>query len=205
MQLPLATLITDRLAQLGINSHALAARLGYVNTNKGSRRIQALMTGQVAGQDERLSRLSIALDLPSAEVEYAVQATRDAVERCRREVLDAAEIRYRTSFVPHAVILTERRVPSQIAFCAFTQGERALHIDFDLQRPRASYAHQAKKEIDRRIDRSDREIAFFGPVRGFVVNYAWFRAVRFDIDGRALELLSSAVRIGESEVRFGKC
>ena len=198
MSLPLATLITDRLIQLGINTHGLAARLGYANTNKGARRLTSLMNGQLAGHDQILSRLATALELPSTEVAHAVLTTRVRLEQNLRRAEEVAERDYRARFVPHAVILTERHLPAQIAFCAFTRGERALHVDLELSQPRASYVRQAMAEIDCRTDRRRREIAFFGPVRGFAVNYAWCRAVRFDLDGRALELLPSAVRIGTS-------
>lgn len=198
MPLPLETLITDRLSQLGINTHGLAARLGYVNTNKGARRLTSLMDGQLAGHDQILSGLASALGVPSTEVAHAVRTTCEMLEQNSRRAVVAAERDYRARFVPHAVILTERHTPAQIAFCAFTRGERALHVDLDLSRPRASYARQAMAEINRRTDHRRREIAFFGPVRRFAVNYAWCRAVRFDLDGRALEFLPRSVRIGTS-------
>ena len=198
MSLPLATLITDRLSQLGINTHGLAARLGYVNTNKGVRRLTSLMDGQLAGHDQILSGLASALGVPSTEVAHAVRTTCEMLEQNSRRAVEAAEKTYRARFVPHAVILTERHIPAQIALCAFTRGERALHVDLDLSQPQVSYVRQTMAEINRRTDHSRREIAFFGPVRQFAVNYAWCRAVRFDLDGRALEFLPSAVRIGTS-------
>ncbi len=198
MPTPLAIVIADRLVQLGINTHELAARLGYANTNKGSRRLLSLMEGQLAGQDELLSKLAVALDMPSGEIAASVQATRDMLEQHRRDAKDAEDRRYRTSFVPHAVILTERHVPSQIAICAFTKGEGSLHIDLDISRPQASYARQAMTEINRRTGYGQQEITFWGAAQGFTVNYAWCRAVRFDLNGRALEFLPSAVRIGMS-------
>ena len=198
MPLPLATLITDRLARLGLNTHALAARLGYVNTNKGHRRLASMMEGRLAGQAELLSRLAAALHVSPEEVTDAVRATAVAKEQGRREAEATEERRYRTSFVPHAVIVTERQVPSQITLCAVTRGEAALRITLDTTRPRASFACQTLTELNHRTEGGRREIVFFGAARGFIVNYDWCRAVRFDVDGRGLELLSRAIRVGES-------
>ena len=198
MQTPLAKLVTDRLAQLGINRHDLAARLGYANTNKGSRRLLRLMEGQLARQEELLSKLAVALDMPSEEIAAAIQATRDILEQNRREAKDAEDRRYRASFVPHAVILAERHVPSQIAICASTKGEGLLRIDLDISRPQASYVRQAITEINRRTGFGQQEITFWGAAKGFAATCAWCRAVRFDLNGRALELLPGAVRIGMS-------
>ena len=198
MPTPLATLITDRLIQLGINTHELAARLGYANTNKGSRRLLSLLDGQLAGRDELLSKLAVALDMPVGEITAEVQATRDMLEQDRREELDVAERLYRASFVPHAVVLTERHVPSQIALCAMTRGERSLYIDLDRSQPRASYARQAFAELNRRTEGGRREIPFFGAARGFAINYPRCRTVHFDINCRFLSVSSDPVRIGAS-------
>ena len=198
MPTPLAIVIADRLVQLGINTHELAARLGYANTNKGRRRLLSLMEGQLAGQDELLSKLAVALDMPSGEIAASVQATRDMLEQDRRNAKDAEDRRFRTSFIPHAVILAERHVPSQIAICAFTKGEGLLRIDLDISRPQASYVRQAITEINRRTGFGQQEITFWGAAKGFAVNYAWCRAVRFDLNGRALAVLPGAVRIGMS-------
>lgn len=185
--LPLATLIVGRLAELGINTHGLAARLGYVNTNKGSRRLQRLMEGGVAGQDELLSRLAAALEVSPEEIASAIRANEAAREQA-----------YRASFVPHAVIVTERRVPSQITFCAMTRGETALRIALDTTRSKATYARQALIEMNHRTESGRREIPFFGRAEGLVVYYDWCRAVRYDLDGRALELLRKAAKVGVS-------
>ena len=102
---------------------------------------------------------------------------------------------YRASFVPHAVILTERTVPSQITFCALTRGESALQIALGTARSRGSYPRQALAMINQRTDGQRLAIPFFGSVLGFAVNYY---AVRFDLDCRALQLLPRAVQTGST-------
>ena len=156
------------------------------------------MEGQLARQDELLSKLAVALDMPSGKIAASVLATREMLEQDRRDAKDAEDRRFRTSFIPHAVILAERHVPSQIAICAFTKGEGLLRIDLDISRPQASYVRQAITEINRRTGFGQQETTFWGAAKGLAVNYAWCRAVRFDLNGRALELLPGAVRIGTS-------
>ena len=43
---------------------------------------------------------------------------------------------------------------------------------------------------------------FFGAPTGFVINYDPDRAVRYDLEGRALEILRGAVKLGETS---GEC
>lgn len=185
MPTPLAALLAERLAQLGINAHELAARLGYTNTNKGSRRLQSLMAGNLTERVEILSRLPAVLGIDPEEIAGALRAMEAAKQRDLR-----------LSFVPHAVIVTERTVPSQITFCALTRGVAALLVSLDVAKPKASYVRQALTKIDRRTEGGRKDLPFFGSVQGFVVNYEWGRAIRFDRFGRALELMPRAARIG---------
>ena len=187
MQTPLASLVRERMAHLGLTMPAVAARLGYTNTNKGSRRLQSMMAGDIAAHRDILSRLAEALEISDESIAEAVRASAALKEQA-----------YRANFVPHAIIVTERTIPSQITFCALTRGEAALRFTLDTTRPRTSYCRQAGNEIDRRTDHRRCEIPFFGRVLGFVVSYDPCRAVRFDLDGRALGILSRSPQVGQS-------
>ena len=141
-KLPLAELIQSRLRQLGLTPQELGFRLGYSNPAKAAGRVYAICEGYLDNRKSRaaLVRLADALELPADEVAHVIELTRYSLaeqkrianEQLRREV-HAKEVAWRAEFKPHAVILTERRIASQITFCALAGGpETLLIIPFDL-------------------------------------------------------------------------
>jgi hypothetical protein len=128
-------------------------------------------------------------------------------EEQRRRAAEVAEAEWRDRFRPHAVILTELRVPSQITFCGLTGGaERWLVIPFDLSKPPISYIRQALEALPEkaRMERDGkRSVPFFGEVLGIIINYSPDRAVRCDIVGTPLEILSRAYRPGQIRLSLG--
>jgi len=103
----------------------------------------------------------------------------------------------RGTFKPHAVILTERTVPEPIFVAAFMGVDRLLRIDFDLSLPRASFVRQALDGISGKLG-TDGKVPSFGFPVGFVINYAPNRAIRFNVQGRAQELLPRAYCAGSA-------
>src|ERR1700710_1291059 len=120
---PLAGLIQDRMQELGLTDEALGRRLGYLNPAKAAGRVHALCNGQPFSAKSRFAlwRLPEALELPTDVVMQAIADTerlfaereREAEEQ-RRLASEAEEAAWRASFRPHAVIQTERTVPTQI-------------------------------------------------------------------------------------------
>ena len=94
-------------------------------------------------------------------------------------------------FRPHAIIATERTVPSPIFAAALVGVEKILRIDFDTSRPEETYLDQVMAKMP------DHTIAFGRPV-GVTINYAPDRAIRYDLKGKAIEELSEAVRVGRA-------
>ena len=101
---------------------------------------------------------------------------------------------------PRAYVLTERRVPEPIFVAAFLGTDRLLRIEFAVGSSRESYVRQALEAIPPMLDRRQ-EIPAFGRPVGFVVNYMPRRAIRFDLEGRALELLPRAYWPGSADLR----
>src|SRR4051794_28011046 len=192
---PIAGLISSRLAELGMTKHQLAIQLGYRNLNKALRRLRGLMAGDLDGGEELVARLPDALQLPPCAVNRAIQATRHQQERDRIEADEERERAWREAFTPHAIILTERTVPSQITICAFTKGDRLRCIEIDHTRPRSTFARQALRTMNQRLTKYGGQLPFYGAPIGLVVNYEPGRAVRFRLDGLAVELLPTAFRI----------
>jgi len=213
---PLADLIHARMTDLGLDRQSLGFRLGYQNPLKAAGRVFALCEGHLKSRKSRcaLDRLPDALEVPPEVVRRAVAATEQILsdmeiqaEERRRRAAEKAEGEWRSRFRPHAVIQTERTVPSQIIFCGLTGGaERWLVIPFDLSKPPISYIKQALEALPERTHvRGDgkRSVQFFGEVLGLVINYSPDEALRCDLEGRPLEVLSKAYRPGEVRLSLG--
>jgi len=79
-------------------------------------------------------------------------------------------------------------------------------IRFGLSKPPITFIQQVLEALPRRapLGRNDeRGVMFFGRVLCFVVNYSPDEAVRCDLDGRPLEVLTKAYRPGEVIVHLG--
>jgi hypothetical protein len=204
------------MAELRLDRQTLGLRLGYQNPLKAAGRVYALCEGNLRSRKSRtaLKRLPEALEIPPEVVERTVAATEQIfsdmetqAEEQRRRAAEAAEAEWRTRFRPHAVIHTERTLPSQIIFCGLTGGaERWLIIPFDLSKPPISFIKQALGALPERTHvRRDgkRSVPFFGEVLGIIINYSPDRAVRCDIVGTPLEILSRAYRPGQIRLSLG--
>ncbi len=98
------------------------------------------------------------------------------------------EAEWRVAFRPHAIIATDRSVPSPIFGAALIGVAKILRIDFDTSLPEETYLRQALAKVP------EQTIAFGSPI-GVTVNYAPDRAVRYDLTGdlSKLSLRRSAV------------
>ena len=214
---PLASLLRARMAELGLDAEALGFRLGYRNPAKAAGRVLALLDGNVplSSKSRRAAEcLPEALDLPCEAVVDAVERTdaffaeraREAEDERRREA-ERAEAEWRAAFRPHAVLHTERTMPSSITMCVVSGGaERWLIVRLDLSRPPASFAGQVLAALPDRTNLGadgTRGVMFFGRVLGFYVNYTPDRCVRFDIAGEPVEVLPSVYRQSEGSYSFG--
>jgi len=146
-----------------------------------------------------------AVNMPGHLIETAVAETRHELREYALRIAQEEEKAWRAAFVPHAVILTDRTRPEPIFVAAFTGVERLLRVDFDLAAGRASYINQALNgvrlklaEFKPEVARIPEELPAFGRPIGVVVNYSPDRAVRFDLDGNAVEILQRAYLISQA-------
>jgi hypothetical protein len=215
-KLPLAELIQSRLRQLGLTPQALGLRLGYSNAAKAVGRVYALCEGYLDNRKSRaaLLRLPDALELPADEVAHVVALTRSSLaeqkrianEQERREI-HAKETAWRAEFRPHAVILTERKIVSQITFCALAGGpETLLIIRFDLSQPPITFVKQAIAGLPRKAPvgaNGRRYVLFFGEPLGLIINYSPDHALHCDLEGNPIKWLPAAYRVGQIELTLG--
>jgi hypothetical protein len=121
--------------------------------------------------------------------------------RIARETEDTE---WRAAFIPHAIILGDRKIPTSITMCVISGGpERWLKIKLDRSEPSNTFVQQAIAALPSKLDlgKDGRlSVPFFGYALGFIVNYSPDQAVRYDLKGNAVENLSKAFRSGEAWV-----
>src|SRR5215203_5231463 len=205
------------MGELGMDREVLGFRLGsFQNPLKAAGRVDALMDGHITSERSRraLARLPAALEVHPEVVERAVTATdelfaefRRQAEEERRLAEEKEEAEWRARFQPHAVIHTERAMPTSITMCGFSGGiERWLVIRFDTREPPVSYIRQALAALPQKLNHAAdgrKYVTFFGRALGFIVNYSPDEAVRCDLDGRPVEVLPKAYRPGEVTLSLG--
>ena len=187
--LAIAALIRSRMTELGLSRGEFAKRLGYKNIAKGIRRIDALCEGDLEGTKQFLDVLPQALETSAETVKRALDQTVREIELAEKQEAEARDKIWRENFCPHAIILTERTVPSPIFVAALIGVEKLLRIDLDATQGPVSFVRQV-------LNRLPEEVAAFGKPIGFVINYSPDQAVRFDLNGQPIAILDKAVRPG---------
>jgi transcriptional regulator with XRE-family HTH domain len=187
--LAIATLIRSRMTELGLSRGEFAKRLGYKNIAKGIRRIDALCEGNINGTKQFLDVLPRALETSADTVKRALDQTVRDIELAEKQEAEACDKIWRENFCPHAIILTERSVPSPIFVAAIIGVEKLLQIDLDATQGPVSFVRQV-------LDRLPEGVPAFGKPIGFVINYSPGQAVRFGRNGRPIAILDKAIRPG---------
>jgi hypothetical protein len=194
--LAIAALIRSRMTELGLSRGEFAKRLGYKNIAKGIRRIDALCDGDLEGTKQFLDVLPQALETSAETVKRALDQTGREIELAEKQEADARDKIWRENFRPHAIILTERTVPSPIFVAAMIGVEKLLRIDLELAQGPVSFVKQV-------LDRLPEGVPAFGKTAGFVINYSPDKAVRFASNGQPIAILDKAVRPGTAVLRLG--
>ena len=101
------------------------------------------------------------------------------LELAEKQEAEARDKIWRENFYPHAIILTERTVPSPIFEAAIIGVEKLLRIDLDATQGPVSLVRQV-------LDRLPERVTAFGKTAGFVINYSPNKAVRFDPNGQPI-------------------
>ena len=194
--LAIAALIRSRLTELGLSRGEFAKRLGYKNIAKGIRRIDDLCEGNIEGTKQFMEVLPQALETSAEIVTLALDQMVREIELAEQQKAEARDKIWRENFRPHAIILTQRTVPSPIFVAAIIGVEKLLRIDLDATQGPVSFVRQV-------LDRPPEWVPAFGKPIGFVINYSPDRAVRFDSNGQPIAILDKAVRPGTAVLRLG--
>ena len=78
-----------------------------------------------------------------------------------------------------------------------------LRLDFDLSSAPDTFLAQALDGLRQRLMRWHGELPAFGRATGLIINYSPDHAIRFDLEGRAVELFNRAYRIGVAQFAIG--
>jgi hypothetical protein len=184
--LAIATLIRSRMIELGLSRGEFAKRLGYKNLAKGIRRIDVFCEGGIEGTKQFLDVLPQALETSAETVKRALDQTVRELELAEKQEAETRDKIWRENFCPHAIILTERSVPSPIFVAAIIGVEKLLQIDLDATQGPVSFVRQV-------LDRLPERVPAFGNPIGFVINYSPDKAVRFDRNGQPIAILDKAI------------
>ena len=191
--LPIGLLISTRQRELGITTAEIARRVGYRNIGKGIRRINELCQGDFRAAQFIVAGLPHALELPEDDVRRAIHATEDELAAQERAWIEEEERRYRATFRPHVLWVTEMLIPRPIFVAAFLGVENLLRFDLDIEQGEETYVAQA-------IAANPSWAGPFGEVVGFCVNFMPDRAVKYDLAGNVLAVLSKAERPGHADL-----
>ena len=191
-QLPIQKLISDRCEVLGLERIDLIRRSGFKNEAKARRRLYSLLAGDFDSSRGLIAGLPVALEVP-ADVVMKV------IEESKMQISAIKDSQWRSTFKPHAIILTERKVPEPIFIGAMIGVDRLLRIDFDLKQSSTTFARQAIKGVRcKLLEWNGLALPAFGRPIGIVVNYSPDRAVKFDLTGKAAENFPKAHCIGQA-------
>jgi hypothetical protein len=191
------TFISDRCSELVLSHSDLIRGAGYKDVSKGMRRLEQLYAGDVSKGQTLIRALPAVLAVPAETVNKVIEDTQQQLRETENEA-------WRRLFKPHAIILTEHYRPQTMFVAAFIGVNRLLRIDFDLTAGRTSYIHQALNSVREKLSEwKCRTLPAFGRPTGVVVNYTPDRAVMFSLEGKALEILPRAYRVGK--VRLSVC
>jgi hypothetical protein len=195
--LAINALVTRRAKELGLGPVELVRRCGYKNVTKGLRRLEQLRGGDFKRSVGLIGMLPPALGVP-------VDVVKKAVEDTQRYLEESAEAAWRAAFKPHAVITTDQERPQPLFIAAFIGVNVLLRVDFDPTSSPVTYVSQALDGVRQRRQRwRGNSLPAFGRMNGFIVNFSPDSAVRFDLDGNAIEIFDQAYRIGEIQLSIG--
>ncbi len=189
MELSLVQLIRQRMQDLTITRGELARCMGYANIAKGCRRLDQICAGDVKMAENLRIELAQGLEVDAGVIDESIEYT-------RAKQISAEDKAYRESFKPHAVILTEYKIPTQITFYAMTGGSRHRIISFKEGSNPETYAAQAREALPD-------VVPFLGRPTGYVINYTPEFALKFNKEGRLIGRLDRAFRVGQSSVVIG--
>lgn len=191
----------------------IADAMGYVNTEKCLRRLDSVMAGELTDK-VFMEKLRKALGASEEEIKAVVDATHKENREEERRLAALREAAARAAFTPHFYLEHERLIPSQITFVALMGIERLKHLALP---PRIAswtepeqFLHVKSVILDHQLHyeqpiHSGKVAGFtpFGKVTGYDYRRTYDEFVRFDLQGRMLDVCSGNPENGRVTLRIG--
>ena len=206
-KLPIEKLITERMIILGLTPYRLALMCGYKNGNKGQKRLRDLYCGSIDEAKQIIAGLPTALEVSEDVVSQAVEETRRTIDARAAAARAKEDAEWRENFVPHAIVLAEKRVPEPMFVAACFGLRRLLLIEFDLGLGEETFPSQARVGVAAKLHQFGRDgvaacgLPAFGRPLGFIVNYTPDRATHYNLNLEIIEERACCYRLGELELR----
>ncbi|EGV18785.1 hypothetical protein [Thiocapsa marina] len=181
---PLHCLIEERRAALGLSRSDVIRRMGSRNLSKGVRRLEDIKHGDLSHTAFFHAPLAQALEVEPDVVEEAFQATRDQLSAEWDEA-------YRAVFSPHLIWVTTPRTRYWARQAALARAYVKMQGFFVPGSSPATFVDQAMRMLPDPPD-----LPGYGRIEGFVINFSPDEAIRYDLEGRALECLPEAALVG---------
>jgi hypothetical protein len=163
----------------------------------GGRGAGSLIAGDLETTRALIHGLPAALNLPTRLILEAVEQTRQQIATLKRLAAEQADATWRAAFRPHAIILTEKRIPSPMFAVAVIGVERLLRVDFDSKASPVSFVKLALKGLRQKTAEWGSALPGYGRPTGIVVNYSPDFGVKFDLDETARETFDKAYRVAQ--------
>jgi hypothetical protein len=139
------------------------------------------------------------LELSPDVINHAVEESKRQLQEAEKAAKEAEEAAWRSAFKPHAIILTERKIPQPIFVAAILGVDRLLRVDFDLTKKPESFKDQALQGIREKLaEWKSKSLPAFGRPTGVIINYSPDGAVQFDLEGRPHQVFDRAYRPGKA-------
>jgi hypothetical protein len=192
-------LVEKHRCAMGMRKVDLVKRLGYANINKGLRNYEEFIDGNY-DQPFIVENICTVLVIDPKKLDRTIaKAKRDVTVEILVDTMDDAQD-WANDFEEHGIIETDQDRPSPIVAAALFRFERLKFVKLDTSRFARNYVQQVLAEIPNRIDASGR-IPSFGAPTGIVINLGPELAIRYDLQGKEVEHLNWAVRIGHAALR----
>lgn len=183
----LIELVEQRLQDLGLTQLEFAHALGIKQNAKAQDFFREMEEDRMKNMVHWRDKIASVLLVPQESVDEAIETSRD-------RFANRLDAEWRAGFTPHAVLVTEREIPSQISIVAITGADKKRVLNLPNDIPVVAWPEWVQERLPRGLPG-------FGLVEGFVVNYTPDHAVRFDLEGRPVEILDTAYRAGYAYIR----
>ena len=191
-------LVHGAMEKAPLTKNEVLRRMGYSNLNKGVRRLDQFLKGDMADKTF-VMKLTEAINASLEEMQSAINSDQS-------RAWQRAEEHARKNFKPYIFLQTTATRPSQICIYALTGGTRAHKmIAVSESLPNESWLKQIKivrTLISEHIQNTKGVVPFFGKVSGYLYCPSYDSSYEFTVQGETDEVDKGHFWLPEASVRI---